>query len=203
MLGITLIVFGLWMTTTLSSDQAENVNVRWINLASYVLGSTVSAIAIMSFVAVTSADCRKAIIPASYLSLIVTFLAAGTAIAQLVWRAKFTDYLEDEEEVNEIEGDDVDTLKFLYALTTMMNIFEVVSSLIRFGGSRAYYNSSVKIDNDFTNTLLAHDRSMDEKYDANKSKVYAKYDGLRDHYRSKYVEPPPGVGGSSGSFGGQ
>jgi hypothetical protein len=76
-----------------------------------------------------------------------------------------------------------------------MTIFEVVSSLIRFGGSRAYYNSSVKIDNDFTNSLLAHDRSMTEKHDANRSKVYAKYDGLRDHYRSKYVEPPSGGAG--------
>jgi hypothetical protein len=60
------------MTTTFSSDQLGNVNVEWINLASYILGGTVSCIAIMSFVAVTSADCRKVIIPASYLSLIVT-----------------------------------------------------------------------------------------------------------------------------------
>jgi hypothetical protein len=177
------------MITYLSSDQLGNENVRWIYFASFILGGTVLAISIMSFVAVTSADCRKAIIPASYLSLIVTLLAVSTSIAQLIWRSKFSDYLDDEEEDGEVDSGDVDTLKLLYVLTTFMNFFEVVSSMIRFGGSRAYYNSSVKIDEDFTNTLLAHDRSMDEKHDANRTKVYAKYDGLRDHYRTKYVEP--------------
>ena len=193
-------MFGLWMTLSLTSDQSGNVHVEWINTASYILGAIVTCISLMSFVAVTSADCRKAIIPASYLSLIVTILAVATSIAQLLQRSKFNDYLDDEEQAGELSGDDVDTLQFLYILTTFMNMFEVGSSLIRFGGSRAYYNSSVKIDNDFTNTLLAHDRSMDEKYDANRTKVYNKYDGLRDHYRAKYVDPPPSGGGS---FGGQ
>lgn len=176
------------MLTYLSSDQLENVNVRWIYFISFILGSTVAVIALMSFVAVTSADCRKAIIPASYLSLIVTLLALSAAIGQLIWRTKFIDYLDGEEENGDVDSGEADSLKLLYVLTTFMNFFEVVSSVIRFGGSRAFYNSSVKIDRDFTNTLLAQDRDMDEKYDANKSKVYAKYDGLRDHYRNKYLE---------------
>jgi len=194
--GITMVLFGFLMLIYLSSNQLENVNVRWIYLASFVLGSTVLVISLLSFVAVTSADCRKAVIPASYLSLAVAVFALITAIAQLIWHAGFIDYIDDEEANGDVDGGEADSLKLLYTLTTIMNFFEVISSSIRFGGSRAFYNSSVKVDKDFTNTLLAHDRSMDEKYDANRTKVYAKYDGLRDHYRSKYVEPPL-VGGSS------
>ena len=188
--GLTLIVFGLWMTMALSSDQVGNVNVQWISMASYILGATAAFVAVMSFVAVTSADCRKLIMPAGYISLVVVIMALCIAVTQLAWRSNFNDYLDDEQNDNNLSSDDVNTLQFLYILTTFMNFYLVVSSLIRFGGSRAFYNSSVKIDKDFTNTLLAHERSMDEKYDANRSKVYAKYDGLREHYHSKYVTAP-------------
>lgn len=186
--GITLSVMGLWMMLELNSEEKENVNIRWIMFVSLFLGAMIVCIALLGFIAVTSADCRKAILPSSYLSLFIAFLAAGTAITQFIKRSKFESYIDDEEAADSINGDDANSLKILYVLTSFMNVFEVVSSFIRFSGSRAFYNSSVKIDNDFTNTLLKQERSMDEQYDANRSKVYAKYDGLRDHYRAKYVE---------------
>jgi hypothetical protein len=153
-LGIILIVFGLWITLGLTTEQAANINVHWIAILSFTLGGLIVSISSLSYLSMYYVDFRRTIIPISYLSLLVTGLAFGAVIAQLVCRAGFHHYMDNDQDNSlppgqapeEISTKVGNTLKTLYTITSFLNFVEVCTSLIRFGGGGSYYRSLLKVE---------------------------------------------------------
>jgi hypothetical protein len=169
------------------ADEFDNSSTtQMVSYVCIVVGVLLFSVAFLSLLSIALTSCRWAIIPSGYFALLTAFGALCTGIILAAQRDQLFNYIEDHQEDIDLSDSDVETLKRWTWFLVYSSFFEFVSSLIRSFSSRSFYNSLKRVDGAFDSLLDEESRLMDEKMDQNRDNIGAKYDGLRDHYRSKY-----------------
>lgn len=159
--------------------------ISWVSIS---VGLLLLIVAFLSLLSIALSSCRWAIIPSGYFAILTSIGALCTGIILLAQKQKFFDYINDHQEDLGFSDEDVDTIERWTLFLVYGSFFEFVSSLIRYFASGPFYNSLRRVDGAFAALLDEESRLLDEKMDHNRSNIGTKYDGLRDHYRTKYAQ---------------
>ena len=164
----------------------ENTTTQLVSWVSIIVGGLLLFVALLSFCAISISNCRCAILPSGYLAILTAIGSLATGIIILSRQNKLFNYLDNHQEEIGLSSSDINTLKRWALFIGYCSFFEFISSLIRFFSKNALYSSLRKIDGAYENLLDEEIKIMDEKIDQNRENINLKYDGLREHYRTKY-----------------
>jgi hypothetical protein len=185
-LGCVLFTFGLYLRMELADEFDKSETTQMVCYLCIIVGVLLLSVSFLSLLSIALSSCRWAIIPTGYLALLTAIGALATGISLAAQKQQLFDYLEEHQEDIDLSDSDVETLKRWTWFLVYSSFFEFFSSLVRSFSSRPFYNSLKRVDGAFEGLLDEEARLMDEKIDRNRENIGAKYDGLRDHYRTKY-----------------
>lgn len=192
--GMLLGIWGFYLFTKLGTKSFTDPDIAWLEWISLVLGVLLLTSSFLSFCAITSSSCRWAVIPSSYIGLLVAILAILLASLLLSLETHLHSYLSNHGNqigLNSAEIDDIE--KWCHILAYSLYCLAALQ-MLRYRISRGYRELALRVDGEFDALLAEEDKLYQEKFLANKTEREDKYDNLRSFYKNKYV-----AGGSNKS----
>ena len=191
--GMLLLVWGFYLYTKLGNSSFTDPSIAWLEWISLVLGVLLLTSSFLSFCAIANSSCRWAVIPSSYIGLLVAMMALLLAVLLLSLETRLHTYLSNhgaEFGLNTAEISDVE--KWCKVLAYSLFSLTVVQ-LLRYRVSRGYREAALRVDGEFDALLAEEDKLFQERFLSNREAREEKYDNLRSFYKNKYV------GGGNGS----
>lgn len=193
--GMLLGVWGFYLYTKLGSSSFTDPSIAWLEWISLILGVLLLTSSFLSFCAIANSSCRWAVIPSSYIGLLVAILALLLATLLLSLEPRLHTYLSNHGAaigLNTAEISDVEKWCRImaYSLFTLTAV-----QLLRYRVSRGYREAALRVDGEFDALLAEEDKLFQERFLSNREAREEKYDNLRSFYKNKYV----GAGGASSS----
>jgi hypothetical protein len=188
-IGVLVMVFGIYMYDKLGWDSFQHVDVAWLAWGCLFYGILIFFSALLGFCGTSSISCRCCVAPSSWLGIIIALLSVIFGIMCFALKKKFYAYINDEHEDLGLSDHEVTTLKHYYSALGYFLMFVCILEIFRFRASRNFREYITRKDGEF-DALLAEEEQQYAQRDAlNAAHREDKYDNLRSYYKNKYAPP--------------
>lgn len=184
-LGGVFIAFAVFLYTKVQ-DHFMDVETAWLGWCCAILGILLLLVALFSFCAITSSDCRWTIHPSRAIALLIALLGIGLGSAIFGMQNKFYNYLDSDGDSIGLSSGDIKMIKQWYLVVGYGAFGLVVIELLRFKMSQGFRETALQMDGEFDALLEEDRRNWDNTLSKNKEEREEKYNDLRAYYKNKY-----------------
>eukprot|EP01040_Poterioochromonas_malhamensis_P007146 gene7146-7717_t len=173
LLGGMFLAFTLYLAASLGEHYLE-IQVAWLEFFCLIEGILLLITAALSFLAISSTNCRSMAYPTDAFALLITLIDIGVGIAASKLQSVIIAYISD-------HGEELVIAFFASA------IFE----LLRIWLNRGFAHTSRRIDMEYSTLLDDEERAWEEKMQKAQQTTQEKYRKLKQFYHDKYKKPLP------------
>lgn len=192
--GMMLGIFGFYLYNKLGAESFTDVRIAWLEYLCLSLGILLLTSSFLSFCAITNTSCRWAVIPSSYIGIIIAMLSLLLGSLVFAFKSKTHTYLVEHGSNIGLSENEVSDVEKWYDIIGYCLFSLCVVEFLRYRVSRGYREVALRADGEFDALLAEEDKHYQDRFLHNKSAREDKYDNLRSYYRSKYA-----AGGSGAS----
>ena len=189
--GMVLGVFGFYLYGKLGPSSFTDIRIAWLEYLCLTLGVLLLTSSFLSFCAITNTNCRWAVIPSSYIGILVSILSLLLGSLVLSLQKQTHNFLNDHGTSVGLSSSDIDVIEKWYVYMGYCLLGLCVVEFLRFRVSRGYREAALRADGEFDALLAEEDKQYADRYAVHKSQREEKYDGLRAYYKNKYTAAKP------------
>lgn len=190
LLGGMFLAFTLYLAASLGEHYLE-IQVAWLEFFCLIEGILLLITAALSFLAISSTNCRSMAYPTDAFALLITLIDIGVGIAASKLQSVIIAYISDHGEELGLSQSNIDTVKNWFVVIVIAFFASAIFELLRIWLNRGFAHTSRRIDMEYSTLLDDEERAWEEKMQKAQQTTQEKYRKLKQFYHDKYKKPLP------------